>query len=63
VAQGRVNEKMLNVRMPESEFVALARQAAMTGRTKTEIVREFIRSLPTYETRPRAQSKSKAAKS
>jgi hypothetical protein len=53
-----MNEKMLNVRMPESEFVALARQAAMTGRTKTEIVREFLRSLPTYEAAPPKKRKS-----
>jgi hypothetical protein len=50
-----MNEKMLNVRMPESEFVALAQQAVLTGRSKTEIVREFLRSLPTYEAKPRAK--------
>jgi hypothetical protein len=54
-----MNEKMLNVRMPESEFDALARQAALTGRTKTEIVREFLRSLPTYEAKPRAKPTKK----
>lgn len=40
-----MNEKTFNIRLPESEFRLLARYAAQTGRTKTEIVREFIRSL------------------
>ena len=40
-----MNEKMLNVRMPESEFRLLARYAAAAGRTKTDVVRELIRGL------------------
>jgi hypothetical protein len=36
---------MLNIRLPEGEFHALTRYAAATGRTKTEIIREFVRSL------------------
>lgn len=40
-----MNEKMLNVRMPESEFRLLTRFAAAAGRTKTDVVRELIRSL------------------
>jgi hypothetical protein len=45
MAQGGMNEKMLNVRMPESEFRLLARYAAAAGRTKTDVVRELIRGL------------------
>jgi predicted DNA-binding protein len=40
-----VNERTLNVRLPGSEFRLLERYAVSTGRTKTEIVREFVRSL------------------
>jgi predicted DNA-binding protein len=40
-----MNEKMLNVRMPESEFRLLTRFAAAAGRTKTDVVRELIRGL------------------
>jgi predicted DNA-binding protein len=46
-----MNEKMLNVRMPESEFRLLARYAAAAGRTKTDVVRELIRSLEPRETK------------
>jgi hypothetical protein len=31
--------------MPDNEILILARYAAATGRTKTEIIREFVRSL------------------
>ena len=40
-----MNEKTLNVRLSEGEFRTLARYAGATGRTKTDVVREFIRSL------------------
>jgi hypothetical protein len=45
MAQGSMNEKMLNVRMPESEFRLLTRYAVAMGRTKTDVVRELIRGL------------------
>ena len=54
--QGLMNEKTLNVRLPESEFLILARYAAATRRSKTEIIREFVRSLepkPTREAKPK----------
>lgn len=56
--QADVNEKTLNVRLPESEFRLLARYAAEARRTKTDVVREFIRSL---ESR-RPEKPRKAAK-
>jgi predicted DNA-binding protein len=40
-----MNEKTLTFRLPEGEFRLLTRYAAETGRTKTDVVREFIRSL------------------
>lgn len=40
-----MNNKVLNIRVPENEFDVLTRWAAQTRRTKTEIVREFLRSL------------------
>jgi hypothetical protein len=45
MAQGLVNDKMLNIRMPEGEFLLLTRYAAAAGRTKTDVVRELIRGL------------------
>ena len=39
-----MNNKIINIRVPENEFDALARYAAQTRRTKTEVVREFLRS-------------------
>jgi DNA phosphorothioation-dependent restriction protein DptG len=37
----------LNLRLEESEMKLLAKYAKKTGRTKTDIIREFIRSLKT----------------
>jgi len=45
MAQEVVNDKMLNIRLPETEFLLLTRYAAAAGRTKTDVVRELIRSL------------------
>jgi predicted DNA-binding protein len=60
MAQGSMNEKMLNVRMPESEFLLLTRYAAATGRTKTDVVRELIRGLEQKLPR-KAQRQTKSA--
>ena len=40
-----MNNKILNVRMPQNEFDALETYARRHGRTKTEVVREFLREL------------------
>ena len=40
-----MNEKLLNIRIPPSEFELLTRYAAQTNRTKSDVVREFLRSL------------------
>jgi predicted DNA-binding protein len=40
-----MNEKMLSIRASENELEILARYAAETRRTKSDIVREFLRSL------------------
>ena len=62
MGQEDVNEKTLNVRLPESEFLLLARYAAETGRTKTDVVRELLRSLE-QKLAPEAKlKKPKAAK-
>jgi predicted DNA-binding protein len=37
--------KQLNVKIPEQELKILEAYAAKTERTKTDIIREFIRSL------------------
>ena len=57
--QEGMHEKTLNVRMPDNEILILARYAKATGRTKTEIIREFVRSL---EMREAKAKESKAAK-
>jgi predicted DNA-binding protein len=44
-----MNEKQLNLRLPESEMEMLNRYAKKVGRTKTDIVRELIRSLKNLE--------------
>jgi predicted DNA-binding protein len=36
---------LLNFRLPEAEADLLARHAKATGRTKSDLLREFIRSL------------------
>ena len=54
-----MHEKTLNVRMPDNEILILTRYAAATGRTKTEIVREFVRSL---ESKPEMAREAKAKK-
>ncbi|MGK7875729.1 MAG: ribbon-helix-helix protein, CopG family [Xenococcaceae cyanobacterium] len=40
-----MNEKQLCIRIPEQELKILDRYAKKTKRTKTDIIREFIRSL------------------
>jgi hypothetical protein len=41
--------------LPEAEFLTLTPYAAAARRTKTEIIREFVRSLePILETRAKA---------
>jgi hypothetical protein len=45
--------------MPDNEILILARYAAATGRTKTEIIREFVRSL---ESKPAREAKAKKTK-
>ena len=40
-----MNERMLSIRASENELEILARYAAETRRTKSDIVRELLRSL------------------
>jgi len=37
--------KMINIRVPESEFELLEWYCKQTGQTKTTVLREYIRSL------------------
>jgi plasmid stability protein len=50
-----MNNKILNVRMPQNEFDALEIYARRHGRTKTEVVREFLRELERKNERPVSQ--------
>jgi predicted DNA-binding protein len=52
----------LNIRLPQQEAKTLEAYAAATQRTKSEIVRAFIRSLPNAasdERRPRLEAGAK----
>jgi hypothetical protein len=40
--------KKMSVNVSEQEFKALEEYAQKDNRTKTEVLREFIRTLPTY---------------
>ncbi|MEH2360712.1 ribbon-helix-helix protein, CopG family [Nostoc sp.] len=39
------DEKQLNIRIPEKEMDVLERYCKQTSRTKTDVLRELIRSL------------------
>jgi predicted DNA-binding protein len=39
------NEKRVDIRIPEIEFQLLENYCKLTGRTKTDVLRELIRSL------------------
>jgi hypothetical protein len=54
-----MNEKIVNFRVTEREFLTLTRYAVAAGRSKTEILREFVRSL---EPKLHEAKKTKAAK-
>jgi hypothetical protein len=43
--KGAMQQKVVTFRLPESEFRLLTRHAAETQRTKTDVLREFIRGL------------------
>ena len=49
-------QKQLNIRIPEHELKILARYARQTKRTKTDIIREFIRSLKAKNNSPLQQT-------
>lgn len=57
--QGGVPQKTVTFRLPESEFSLLTRAAAATQRTKSELLREFIRSLEQTPVREPKQKKAK----
>ncbi|NEN96397.1 MAG: CopG family transcriptional regulator [Moorea sp. SIO3I7] len=42
--------KNMSLKLPEHEFEALEEYCKQYHRGKTELIREFIRSLPTYKT-------------
>jgi hypothetical protein len=59
-----MNTKMLTIRAPDNELEVLAEYARRHGRTQTEVVREFLRSLERKLERsaPRPRSKSPPVK-
>jgi len=59
--QGGVLQKTVTIRLPESEFSLLTRAAASAQRTKSDLLREFIRTLEQPPTREPKQKKAKSA--
>lgn len=45
----RIGKKQINFYATDAEYELLEDHCDRTGRGKTEILREFIRSLPTYK--------------
>jgi hypothetical protein len=50
-----MSKKMLTIRAPDNELEILARYARRHGRTQTDVVREFLRSLDQKLERPVSQ--------
>lgn len=48
--------KKMSLNVTQQEFNALEEFAGRDGRTKTEVLREFIRTLPTYRSDSQATS-------
>ncbi|MBW4610337.1 MAG: ribbon-helix-helix domain-containing protein [Hassallia sp. WJT32-NPBG1] len=42
----------LNIRVEQAEMEILEKRAKQTGRTKTDIIREYIRSLDVHSSSP-----------
>jgi hypothetical protein len=50
--------KKMAINVTEQELEALKSYAGKDGRTQTEVLREFIRSLPTYQSGDTEQKES-----
>jgi hypothetical protein len=57
-----MNEKMLTIRASERELEILARYSAQTRRTKSDIVRELLRSLERKLQQPMSRRRPKPKK-
>ncbi|MEA5534154.1 ribbon-helix-helix protein, CopG family [Crocosphaera sp. XPORK-15E] len=44
------SDKVLTIRLPEKDLLRLEAYCIMDGKTKTEVIRQFIHSLPVRET-------------
>jgi predicted DNA binding CopG/RHH family protein len=40
------SDKVLTIRLPEKDLIHLERYCSAQGRTKTEVLRQFIQTLP-----------------
>ncbi|MGB5595652.1 MAG: hypothetical protein WBM32_01565 [Crocosphaera sp.] len=44
------SDKVLTIRLPEKDLLRLEAYCLVDGKTKTEVIRQFIHSLPIKET-------------
>lgn len=54
-----MEQARITFRLPQIEYDRLEAYSKRTGRTKTDILREFIRTLPDPEPEPEKKSKKK----
>jgi hypothetical protein len=54
--------RQLTIRLPQVELDRIEAYSKRTGRTKTDILREFIRSLPEPELEPESKPEKKSKK-
>jgi predicted DNA-binding protein len=52
----------ITFRLPQIEYDRLQAESERTGRTKTDILREFIRTLPEPEPEPESKPEKKSEK-
>lgn len=53
-----MEQARITFRLPQIEYDRLEAYSKRTGRTKTDILREFIRTLPEPEPEPETEKKS-----
>lgn len=54
-----MEQARITFRLPQIEYDRLEAYSKRTGRTKTDLLREFIRTLPEPEPEPEPESKPK----
>jgi predicted DNA-binding protein len=55
-------QKRITFKLPDVEYERIQALSERTGRTMTDILREFIRTLPEPEPEPKSESEKKSQK-